>query len=835
LCKQLAILNPFPYKQFGLPIANIIPQIQEQLHANQTLIIHAPPGAGKSTLLPPSLLNEPWLGNKKIIVLEPRRLAAKTIALRIADMLDEPVGQTVGYRIRFEKKVSSQTRIEIVTEGILARMLQHDNELADVGMVIFDEFHERSLHADLALALCIECQQVLRQDLKLVIMSATLDVEKLTELLKAPVCSSQGKQYPVDINYVGEAEPTLIPELLSKVVMDATRKHDGDILAFLPGEGEIKKAADLLKKALPSFSIHPLYGMLPPAEQMRAILPHPAQKRKVVLATSIAETSLTIEGITIVIDSGLSRISRFDPASGLSRLDTVMVSQDAADQRAGRAGRLSSGICYRMWSKATHQRLLPHRIPEIAEADLTALMLEMAMWGVQDVYQLQWITPPPPNAVKAAADLLEALNATQDGKITKHGKEIHRLPCHPRIAHMLLKAQELHIEHLACDLAALLEERDPLPKDSGIDINARIEKLRSERSIGAFATSRWKRIAQNAAQYRQLLAIDEQNEPFDYYDSGLLLAYAYPERIAGARRGNNAQFQLANGKIAVAGHRDELANEPWLAVANMDARDGLGKIFLAAPINPKDLAPMVKTKHTIRWDTISNSIQITEDLRIGSIVLKSSPAKHVDDEQVIDVLIQILKKSYKSLLNIDENFLQLQARIESVRIWNPEANIPNVSDEVIFENWEWIKPFIGKVRSADDFKKINIIDALWSNITYEKQHLINQAAPEKIKVPSGSLIPILYSPQGAIPILAVRLQEVFGLAETPKINNEKQAVVMHLLSPGYRPVQVTSDLKSFWNNTYHEIKKELQRRYPKHAWPDEPWSAKAVSKGGIRR
>lgn len=819
----------------GLPIAEIIPEIQQQLHSNHTLIIHAPPGAGKSTLLPPALLNEPWLGNKKIIVLEPRRLAAKTIALRIADLLGEPVGQTVGYRIRFEKKVSAQTRIEIVTEGILARMLQNDNELSDVGMVMFDEFHERSLHADLALALCRECQQILRHDLRLVLMSATLDVAKLTELLEAPVCSSQGKQYPVEIIHVGESEPSLMPELLAKTVVDASKKHSGDILAFLPGEGEIKKAAQLISQALPSFSVHPLYGMLPPAEQMRAILPHPAAKRKVVLATSIAETSLTIEGITIVVDSGLSRISRFDPASGLSRLDTVMVSKDAADQRAGRAGRLSPGVCYRMWSNATHQRLLPHRIPEISEADLTSMMLEMAMWGVQNVYQLQWLTPPPPNAVLAATELLDALNATQEGKITSHGKEIHRLPCHPRIAHMLLKAQELQTEQLACDIAALLEERDPLPKESGIDINLRIEKLRSGRNVGSFASAKWKRIAQNAAQYRQLLAVDEQNDAYDHYDTGLLLAYAYPERIAGARRGNNAQFQLANGKIAVAGHRDDLANEPWLAVANMDARNGLGKIFLAAPINPKDLAPMVKAKQTVRWDAQSGVLQTSDDLRIGSIVLKSAPSKKVDETLVLDALVQALSKNYQSLLTIDEPFTQLQARIESMRQWNPEIELISAHDYALFEDWSWLKPFIQHVRKADDFKKINLHDALWNALTYEQQQLMQQRAPEKLKVPSGSMIPITYSMHGDTPILAVRLQEVFGMTETPRINNGKQAVVMHLLSPGYKPVQVTSDLKSFWNNTYHEVKKELQRKYPKHAWPDEPWSAHAVSKGGIRK
>jgi ATP-dependent helicase HrpB len=825
----------FDYCKYQLPVSEIIPDISQKLLSENTLIIHAPPGAGKSTLLPLVMLNEPWLGNKKIIVLEPRRLAAKTIAMRMAHMLGQDVGQTVGYRIRFEKVITVQTRIEIVTEGILSRMLQHDNELADVAMVIFDEFHERSLHADVALALCRECQQILRPDLKLVLMSATLDVQKLSVLLGASVCSSMGKQYPVEVTYTGESDAALIPELLSRTVAKAYKAHDGDVLAFLPGEAEIKKTADILAKAVPDAVLHPLYGMLPPAEQMRAIMPNKQGKRKIVLATSIAETSLTIEGVKIVVDSGLSRISRFDASSGLSRLDTVMVSQDAADQRAGRAGRISPGVCYRMWSQATHVRLNAHRIPEITEADLTPMMLEMAMWGVQHVQQLNWLTPPPPALVAAAKELLESLQATENGIITSHGKEIHALPCHPRIAHMLIKSKHHHTQALACDIAAIIEERDPMPKDSGIDINLRIEKLRNARQAEITHSGRWKRIIQNAAQYRRMLNIEEENSVFDAYNTGLLIAFAYPERIAGARRGNNAQFMLANGKIAVAGHKDDLANEPWLAVANMDARDGLGKIFLAAPINPKDLAQMVKQKQTIKWDKQTGILQMTDDLRIGSIVLKTTPAKAVDEELVIPALEQALAKDHASLLDIDHEFKQLQARIESLRRWNPDSDFAEAADEKLFENWQWLHPFMKQVRKAEDFAKIQLAQALHASLTLNQQQVLQQLAPAKLKVPSGSMLPLQYSIQGQAPILAVRLQEVFGMAQTPNVNDGKQPVVMHLLSPGFKPVQVTTDLKSFWNNTYHEVKKELKRRYPKHAWPDEPWQATAVSKGGIKK
>jgi ATP-dependent helicase HrpB len=583
----------FHFSNIQLPVIEVIPEVLSLLETSNTLIINAPPGAGKSTIIPPALLEQQWLNGKKIIMLEPRRLAAKSIAARIADLLNEPVGETVGYRIRFESKVSSNTKLEVVTEGILTRMLQSDNALEEVGIVIFDEFHERSLHADLALALCREAQQVLRPDLRIMIMSATLNMPQLTSLLKCPVVISEGKQYPVEIKYTGDNDTMLLPELTARTVIKAMQENDGDALVFLPGEGEIKKTAELLSKELREFSIHPLYGMLPFSEQQKAIMPNKSGKRKVVLATSIAETSLTIEGVRIVIDTGFGRISRFNPASGLSRLETVMVTKDSADQRAGRAGRLSAGVCYRMWTKATHERLIEHRVPEIMEADLTPLMLEMAMWGVHDIEKLTWLTTPPKAAIAMAIETLEQLNATENRLITDHGKALHALPCHPRIAHMLLKAKDDGAVALAADIAAILEERDPLPKDSGIDINLRIELLRRARNNGKII-GRLSRIDKISAQYRNMLNAEVDNGPVDVHETGLLLAFAYPERIACARTGNNAQFQLANGKIATAGHRDDLANEPWLAIANMDARDGLGKIFLAAPLNPKYLLPMVK-------------------------------------------------------------------------------------------------------------------------------------------------------------------------------------------------------------------------------------------------
>ena len=825
--------NPF---KFDLPVAEIINQVKNHLTNHNTLIVNAPPGAGKSTLLPLTLLDENWLAGKKIIMLEPRRLAAKTIATRMAELWGDKVGETIGYRIRFENRVSSQTKIEVVTEGILTRMLHTDNALENVGLVIFDEFHERSLFADVAMALCREAQQVLRPDLRMIVMSATLNMPQLTALLNCPVAVSEGKQYPVEVKYVGEGDAFLLPETTSQVILKAVKEHEGDVLVFLPGEGEIRKCTELLKGKLLDFEIHPLYGQLPQREQFAAIMPNKNGNRKVVLATSIAETSLTIEGVKIVIDSGFARVSKFDPKSGLSRLETVQITKDSADQRAGRAGRLTEGVCYRMWTKANQDRLIEHRIPEIMEADLAALVLDMAKWGISNLNQLTWLSPPPKAAVMQAVDVLTNLNALDLNKrITEHGKEIHQLPCHPRIAHMLLKAKQDNAIALATDIAAILEERDPLPKDSGIDINLRIEALRRSRQNYS-AGNRFGRIEKVAESYRKMLNQEVENGPVDDKETGLLLAYTYPERIAFARPGNNAQFQLANGKIAAIGHRDNLANEPWLAVAHIDTRDGLGKIFMASPLNPKDLLPLVKEREVITWDTRKGGLIATKDLRIGSIVLQSKPLAAPSEENLVAAICTAIKNEGEALLNFDEAFTQLQNRILSVCKWNQNKDWPDVStDELLLNNMDWLEFYLPKVKRPDDLKKINLSEALLQYLTWEQQQTLNTLVPAKINVPSGSNIGIEYLANGETPILSVRLQEVFGMADTPTINNGKTPLVLHLLSPGFKPVQVTSDLRSFWNNTYFEVKKELKRRYPKHAWPDNPWTEKAVAKGGPRK
>lgn len=821
-------LDPF---STGLPVADIIHEVQQQLQERTTLIVTAPPGAGKSTLLPLTLLDAEWLKGQKILMLEPRRLAAKTIAMRMADLMGEEVGKTIGYRVRFENRVSANTQLEVLTEGILTRMLHDDNALEGVGLVIFDEFHERSIHADVALALCREAQQVLRPDLRILIMSATLNLPLLSGLLQAPVIESKGRQYPVEIRYTGTQDEMMLAELTAREVVKASQENEGDVLVFLPGEGEIRSCAELLSKSMPSVAIHPLYGQLPPHEQFLAIMPNKQGRRKLVLATSIAETSLTIEGIRIVVDTGFGRVSRFDPASGLSKLQTVKISKDAANQRAGRAGRLSAGVCYRMWSMADQERMAEHRIPEILDADLAPLVLDMANWGVKDISQLTWLSQPPKAAVASGTETLHQLTALDEGKITAHGKALHRLACHPRIAHMLLMAEGESAQQLATDIAAILEERDPLGREAGVDIHLRVEALRRDRSRNSIGKKMY-RISQVAESYRRMLNISESNAPADSFETGLLLAYAYPERIASARPGNNAQFQLANGKLAMMGHQDDLAHQAWIAVAHMDMREGMGKIFLAAPLNPRDLMPLVKEKEILTWDTRKGGIIATKDLRIGSIVLQSKPLKDPNPALIRKAIAKAVQSEGSSLLNFDESITQLQNRISSLRIWNPEQEWPDVSTAVLLENnEEWLAAYYDGIKKPEDLHRISLSQALLQFLGWDKQPLLEQLAPSKISVPTGNNIRIDYLPNGATPILAVRLQELFGMSDTPRINQGKISLVLHLLSPGYKPVQVTSDLRSFWNNTYFEVKKELKRRYPKHAWPEDPWTAAPVAKG----
>ncbi|GHA80988.1 ATP-dependent helicase HrpB [Pontibacter akesuensis] len=809
--------NPFT---IDLPVREIIPAIREHLAAQNTLIVNAPPGAGKSTLLPLAILDEVWLTGQKIIMLEPRRLAAKTIAERLAQLLGEEVGQTVGYRIRFETRISEQTRIEVVTEGILTRMIHSDRGLAGVGIVIFDEFHERSIHADVAMALCREAQHTLRPDLRILVMSATLDMPQLTRLLKAPVAQSMGRQYPVETIYSGEADDRLLPDMTARVVQQAAQEREGDILVFLPGENDIRKVEAILRRQLRDFKIHPLFGMLPFGKQYAAIMPDRNGKRKVVLATSIAETSLTIEGVSVVVDTGFGKTSRFDPKSGLSRLETVRISKDAADQRAGRAGRLGPGTAYRMWSKETQERMAPHRTPEILEADLASLVLDMAQWGIIDIRSLTWLNPPPRAALASATDMLHQLQALENCRITEHGKKMHALPCHSRIAHMLLKAADNDQVALASDIAAILEERDPMDRNAGIDINLRIEALRRYRDEKGQGKSMGK-IEKVARSYRSLFSIEPENGEFDGYETGVLLTHCYPERIAYARPGNNAQFQLANGTYASAGHRDDLAHEPWLAIAHLHAggSDNPGRIFLASPLNPRDLAPLVKQQEAYHWDVNDGELTATLDTRIGSIVLQSKPLPTPDEKYRIPAISEAIKQEGEHLLDFSEEVRQWQLRVGSLRKWRPQEGWPDVSTPtLLMTNWEWLRPYLADVEEPDDLLKIELLPLLEKNLDADKQARLDVLAPPSIKLPDGSYIELEYQPAGAPPKLEIRLQDVLNWQQHPHVDGGDMTIELHLLTPDLKLITAVSDLESFWQEDYPRVKKQLEVVFPKVAW-----------------
>lgn len=815
-----------------LPIFEIITEVKKSLAKNNTLILQAPPGAGKSTVLPLQLLEDPWLAGKKILMLEPRRLAARSVANRMADLLEENAGETVGYRVRFENKISKQTRIEVVTEGILTRMLQNDNLLEGVGLVIFDEFHERSLHADLALALCREVQQVLREDLKIMIMSATLDGEKLSSLLNnAPILTSKGRQHPIELRYIPQETAMHLSAQVSKVIRKSLAQDEGDILTFLPGAGEITRTLEILEKENLNVSIHPLYGDLSFQKQQEALMPHPYGQRKVILATSIAETSLTIEGIKVVVDSGYSRAPRFDPKTGLTRLETVKVTKDAADQRAGRAGRLGPGICYRIWSEGSHQHLIPSRTPEILEADLAPAMLELAQWGIKDLKSLTWLTPPPAGAIAQAKELLIQLEALEGDKITSRGKEILRLPTHPRIAHLLLEGEKLKLTALAADLAALLEERDPLPKDAGADLGLRVDVLKKWRNKEFVSADKngLERIERLAATWRKNFQVPADNAHLPHDLIGKLLAAAYPERIAKQRDHDPTSYRLANGRIVKLRENDLLFREEWLTVAHLDAGSNEGKIFLAAPLSPHDVIHLASQKDVISWDAQKGVLIARKETKIGDILVESSPLQKIPEDERIQVLCDAVRKEeYNSLAWSDEIY-DWMARVMSLKIWRPNESWPDLSKEQLVLSVEnWLAPFLTNVRKREDLKKLDLLPILSSLIPWDLQSKLDTLAPDKIKVPSGSMIQLKYHMDGSTPVLAVRLQEMFGLLDTPAINEGRTKVLLHLLSPGYKPVQVTQDLKSFWKNTYPQVRSELRVRYQKHHWPEDPWTAEAV-------
>ncbi|OLV18077.1 ATP-dependent helicase HrpB [Deinococcus marmoris] len=831
-----------------LPIAEVIPAVRSALAAHPLVVVQAPPGAGKSTALPLELLNEPWLAGQSVIMLQPRRVAARAVASRLAEGLGERVGETVGYRVRFESRVSKQTRLEVVTEGILTRRLQRDPELAGVGLVILDEFHERSLNADLALALLREVQGALRDDLRVLVMSATLDPD-LPARLGAPLVESVGRAYPVEVRYLPTDPVGRVEDAVARKVRQSLAEDEGDILAFLPGVREIRGAAAQLADVQLGEGgalVLPLYGDLSVKEQRRALLPDPDGRRKVVLATSIAETSLTIDGVRVVVDGGQSRTQAFDPATGLTRMVTGRVTRDSATQRAGRAGRTAPGVAYRLWPERTQPLLPAARPPEVLEADLAPLVLELAAWGAPDPTDLAWLDAPPTPRVETARALLRGLNALDDtGRVTPEGQRLLEFPTHPRLAHLLTGGAEAGLGPLAADLAALLEERDPLPPGSGADLTERVEALRLWRAGrgGRGDVAVLERIERLAKQWRGLLDVRADNAEPDPYDLGELIALAYPERLALPREvlpgGMRGRFLLAGGQGVALPEGDALAGAEALAVAHLDARalnpnNAEGRIYLAAPLALSALESRAAWMESVRWETRTGTLLAQNERRVGALVLETRPLKELPAGLRLDALAGAIRAEGLHLLTFSREAAGLRARVQSLRHWHPDSDWPNPSDAALLDTLEdWLGPYLGTARTREDLGRINLLPALQALLPWPLPQQLEDLAPTHLGVPTGSRIRLEYRPDGSPPILAVKLQELFGLADTPAVNGGRTPVLLHLLSPAGRPVQVTQDLRSFWNSSYFEVRKDLRGRYPRHPWPDDPWTHAPMK--GIKR
>ncbi|MDD7644079.1 MAG: ATP-dependent helicase C-terminal domain-containing protein [Prevotella sp.] len=888
----------------SLPASQIAVGVNEALHTNSSLVVTAPPGAGKSTLLPLTILSSLGEG-EKILMLEPRRLAARQIAERMAQMLGEQVGETIGYRVRFESRVSKRTRIEVLTEGILTRMIVDDATLDGVSVVIFDEFHERSINSDLALALTRQAQQIIRPDLKVVIMSATIDTSNICAALQAPLIESEGRMFPVELHYADkDTDPRDIAAAAASTTIEAYKKYEGDILVFLPGQAEIERCYELLSKsqhfiASPSqpintsthqhlttstsqpttttphhLTIHPLYGNLSPEDQRRAIAPSAPGERKIVIATPIAETSITIEGVRVVIDAGLCRQVVFDARTGLSHLETVRISMDMATQRMGRAGRVAEGVCYRLWTKASEHLMAEQRKPEIEEADLAPMLLDTAAFGESDAEALPWLTMPPRAGVFKAKELLTALGAIdENGNITSIGKRMATLPCHPRIARMILATtnlttstpqgvhlsplgfcrlpeQEVHQQHLttstshhnntslACDIAALLEEKDPLSETGGTDLTLRLSALRAARRKKQLG--KWQRIAKIAAEYRRMAHTDEDNRDPAPTEVGLLVAYAYPERIAHSTNSIGG-YRLASGANVQLDAADQQSAHSWLAIASLYSAPGTtGRVFLAAPIAPDDLEKeFVKEVDNIAWDTKQGCVVMQREQRIGKLILSQKPIHDADKERLKGIVCEAMKKDGLTMMAWSEKAVeQVQRRVAQVAAWHPEMALPDVSTEHLLSTAaDWLPFYLeegGRVKtSVQELRKLNLAEIIWNILPYEAQLEVDRLAPTHIEVPTGSHIRIDYRSGAEAPVLSVRLQECFGMERTPCVDDGRQPLLMELLSPGFKPVQLTQDLASFWQGTYFEVRKELRRRYPKHYWPENPLEAEAVR--GVKR
>lgn len=859
------------------PIDAVLPELKLALKINNNTVLTAPPGAGKTTRVPLALLEEPWLAGQKIIMLEPRRVAARSSARYMAKLIGEETGQTVGYRIRGDALCGPDTRIEVVTEGVLTRMLQTDPGVSGVGLIIFDEYHERSLHADLGLALCLQAQALLRDDLRLLVMSATLDGEAVADLLgDAPVVRSEGRSYPVETRYLDKrlANGPIEPAVAS-VVREAVAREEGDLLVFLPGAGEIRRTQGLLAELsrTSGISIVPLYGDLSQESQDKALRLAEGGGRRIVLATSIAETSLTVEGVRVVIDSGLARVPRFSPRTGMTRLTTVPVSRDSADQRRGRAGRVAPGICYRLWTEEEEQRLPERSVPEILAAELAALALELAVWGVRDPAELRWLDPPPAGAWAQACELLRLLGALDaEGGVTPAGRRMAALGLHPRLARMLLAAPR-RLAPAACRLAALLGERDLL-RSAGAggggpagapdaDLRSRVRLLASGGAAAAGADpAAMRRLAAEAARLARQLGVPLKaaaastappaasanqaasspaaspsalsSAPADEAVTGLLLAFAYPDRIAQKRE--DGRYLLSGGRGAYLHGTQLLSGARYLVAAELDDLGPDSRIYLAAPVELEELAEsapeLIRTESVVEWDAAAGAVRARNRTRLGALVLQETPAAKPDPELVRAALIAGIQEAGLTVLPWNRDATQLLQRIRFMHRWLPD--FPDLSDDYLLGQLElWLGPHLESKRSLADLTRLNLTRVLEESLSWEERRQLTAAAPTHIVVPSGSRLPVDYSDPEA-PYLAVRLQEMFGLRDTPRIADGRVTLVLQLLSPAQRPVQVTRDLAGFWRDTYYEVRKDLKGRYPKHEWPDDPLIAPPTSRAKRR-
>jgi ATP-dependent helicase HrpB len=926
-------------RESGLPIDSVLPELRAALDAHANVVLQAPPGAGKSTVVPLALLGERWARGKRLIMLEPRRLAARAVAQRMAQTLRESVGQTVGYRMRLDTRVSRDTRIEVVTEGVLTRMLQSDPALEGVAALIFDEFHERSLQADLGLALAIDARENLAPDLKLLMMSATLDGERVAALLgDAPLVTAQGRMFPVETRFAGKGAPLLFdptaargqqesPErVVAQILATALTEEPGDVLVFLPGAREIRRVQSLLEEKLrdevlgsagaearshahpgdrsiepeaassrrrgdrasagdsertplQSVRILPLFGDLSPGDQDAALAPSSDGARKVVLATNIAETSLTIPGVRVVVDSGLVRRSVFDPATGMSRLETQRISRASADQRQGRAGRVESGVCYRAWSEGAQRSLAPFSAPEITDADLAPLALDLANWGARDATALRWLDPPPAAMLASARDLLTHLGALDaQGRITPHGREMAQLGVHPRLAHMLLRARALGDVQLAADFAALLSERDLLRGAAGArdaDIRARLDVFRSDRvpqGVDRGALERARRMSRDLARR---VGGDARGAG----DAGVLLAFAYPDRIGRRRAGGDARYTLANGRGAHFADAQSLGRQEFIVAVDLDDRERDARILLAAPLSRDDLEEHFREQlvraEVVEWNSRDRAVIARRVLRLDALTIDEQPLPQLPADATRAAMLAGIREMGLDVLPWTRDVRDLQARIEFARqaisATSPgaaqtaaadgnasRAEVPAAASQATARqptarqdgapgssDWpavndaslaasldEWLAPWLDGVTRRDHLARLSLIEALRALLSWDQQKRLDVLAPSHLEVPSGSRIRIDYLDESA-PVVAVRLQEVFGLEDTPRIGGGRVPITFKLLSPAQRPVQVTRDLAGFWRGSYADVRKDMRGRYPKHYWPENPLDAEPTR--GVRR